>query len=344
MDLVDIDRFLELKNEIPHIDVRSPIEYDHAHIPGCVNIPLFTDDERARIGWTYKHEGQEAATILGESFAEPKIPYYLKTAESISSDKRILVLCARGGLRSLRFAKLLEDAGFEVYRLKGGYKSYRKSVLTFYEKDLSIVILSGRTGCGKTEILKSLAESGEQVLDLEALAHHRGSAFGSIGMESQPSTEYFQNRLSEEIRAFNMEKRIWVEDESLNIGKVLLPANLYEQMSRAPQVLVAMDRESRIDRLCDEYGQLGNNPLIEAIEKIHMRLGDENYRKALNALDNGNLKETASIALGYYDKCYDYSLSKKNRDTLGEIQFNDGDTVKAADIIRSFHTTVLTAE
>lgn len=338
-ELLDIERFLDLKNEIPHIDVRSPIEYDHAHIPGCVNIPLFSDVERARIGWTYKHEGQEAATILGEGFAEPKIPYYLKAAESVSSNKRILVLCARGGLRSLRFATLLERAGFEVYRLEGGYKSYRNSVLSFYKKELSLVILSGRTGCGKTEILKSLAESGEQVLDLEALAHHRGSAFGSIGMELQPSTEYFQNKLFEEIRAFNLDKRIWVEDESLNIGKVLLPANLYEQMSHASQVLVAMDRDIRIHRLCDEYGQLGIDPLIEAIEKIQKRLGDENYRKALNALDNGNLKETASIALGYYDKCYDYSLSKKNRDTLGEIQFDDGDTVKAAEIIRAFHKT-----
>lgn len=334
MELVDVDRFMELKDKVPHIDVRSPIEFDHAHIPGCVNIPLFTDDERAKIGWSYKHEGKETATKLGESFAEPNIPNYLQQAESLTGeDRQILVLCARGGLRSLRFAKLLEDAGFIVFRLKGGYKSYRRSVLASFEKKLSLVILGGRTGCGKTEILERLMESGEQVLDLEALANHRGSAFGSIGMESQPSTEYFQNCLSEEIRNLNPELRIWVEDESLNIGKVLLPAILYEQMSHSPQVHVEMDRDSRIERLCKEYGQLGTSPLVEAIEKIHMRLGDENYRKALKALERSDLQETASIVLRYYDKCYDYSLSKKNRDTLGQVHFDDGDTVKAADII-----------
>ncbi|MDC7235328.1 MAG: tRNA 2-selenouridine(34) synthase MnmH [Spirochaetales bacterium] len=337
MTLIDIEEFHLLKKDIPCVDVRSPVEYTHAHVPGSFSIPLFSDDERARIGTTYKKEGQDRAIVLGERFAEPKIPYYLKEAEELGN--RIIVTCARGGLRSLRFSELLEDKGFEVFRLKGGYKNYRQSVLKSFSKKIPLVVLSGKTGCGKTEILKELQKSGEQILDLEGLAGHKGSAFGSIGLNPQPSNEMFENILSEAIASLDYSRNIWVEDESQNIGRVALPAVLYEQMAASPQVLVRMNRDERIDRLCAEYGDHGSEPLAEGIKRIRKRLGDLNCRTALEALEMNRLAETASIVLSYYDKCYDYSLSKKSRKTLGVLSIDNFDPRRTASRILFLQST-----
>jgi len=333
VETVELDRFLELKERMIPLDVRSPVEFGHSHVPGSVNVPLFSDDERAAIGWTYKHKGQREAVLLGESYAQPKIPRYLEEAEKHSADGAVLVLCARGGMRSGRFSDFLSDHGFSVFRLEGGYKSYRRHVLESFREPLTLVILAGKTGCGKTEILEFLTGRDEQVLDMEALAGHKGSAFGSIGSGEQPSTEFFENSLFEKIRTFRRDRRIWVEDESLNIGKIFLPEEFYDQMKASPQVMVQMDREIRISRLCRDYGQSGSEPLKEGMAKIRKRLGMEQYTKALEALDTGIPAEAASIVLHYYDKCYDYSMELKNRRTLFRIDSNDGDTAAAGERI-----------
>jgi len=195
------------------------------------------------------------------------------------------------------------------------------------------MVLAGKTGCGKTEILGKLSEMKEQVIDLEDLASHRGSAFGTIGYGMQPSTEYFENCLFEIIGHFQSQKRIWVEDESLNIGKIFLPQDFYDQMKEAPQVLVNMDRECRISRLCEDYGQSGSIPLKAGLEKIRKKLGMENYTKAITALDSGQMADAVSIVLGYYDKCYDYSMALKNRRTLFRIESGNGDIEAAASAI-----------
>lgn len=333
MEQIEIDTFNTYRREIPQVDVRSPIEFCHASIPGSENIPLFSDDERARIGWTYKHKGETEATALGESLAVPRIPYYLKQVEGINRDGRILLLCARGGLRSLRFARLLEESGYTVYRLKGGYKSYRQQVLSHFNDTINLVLLAGRTGCGKTQMLNGLKGAGEQVLDLEGLASHRGSAFGGFSGREQPSNEFFENCLSEEIRRLDPDRRVWVEDESQNIGKVLLPGAFYRQMCAAPQYLVDREQSSRIERLCEEYGHIDKPILMENLSKIRKRLGNEDYQKALKALDRGELQRTVTLVLEYYDKCYDYSLSKKSRVTLGEIFLNKRDSETAVEQI-----------
>lgn len=333
VETIEIDKFLEMKESITPVDVRSPIEFDHSRVPGSINIPLFSNEERASIGWTYKHKGQEEAIRLGESYAVPKIPSYLEQAELHSENGEVIVLCARGGMRSSRFSDFLSENGFKVFRLNKGYKNYRRHVLGSFQKKLNLTVLAGKTGCGKTEILEKLSEMKEQVIDLEGFASHRGSAFGTIGYGMQPSTEYFENRLFETIGHFKTQKRIWVEDESLNIGKIFLPQEFYDQMKEAPQVLVNMDRESRISRLCEDYGQSGSIPLKAGLEKIRKKLGMENYSKAVAALDSGRMADAVSIVLGYYDKCYDYSMALKNRRTLFRIESGNGDIEAAASAI-----------
>ncbi len=333
IEQISVTRFADMESQLKVIDVRSPLEFEHAHVPGAVNIPLFTNDERARIGWTYKHKGQDEAIVLGESFANPRIPEYLERAEACVRDGRVIVLCARGGLRSLKFSQLLESRGMSVYRLDGGYKSYRHMVLDSFTQELPLVILGGRTGCGKTDILKELAKAGEQVIDLEGIAEHRGSAFGGIGMDEQPSSEQFENILFETVRSLDHSRKIWVEDESLNIGMVFMPAEFYEVMKTAPLVMVETSLQNRVERLCREYGAAGVEPLRAALDRIRKRLGGESHQKAVGFLEAGDMAGAAAIALGYYDKCYDYSMNEKNRTLLAGIDAKKDDPAKSASMI-----------
>jgi tRNA 2-selenouridine synthase len=334
VELIDMDRFLELSETLTAIDVRSPIEYEQDHIPGSINIPLFSNEERAEIGTAYTHEGPETAVELGERYAEPKIPHYLEQVKSCAREGRVLVLCARGGMRSGRFSEFLAEHGYRPYRLRNGYKGYRRYVQSSFERKLSLIVLGGRTGCGKTDILGEMAGLGEQVLDLEGLANHRGSAFGSVGLGAQPSTRHFENCLFHEILRLDRDKPIWVEDESLNIGKVVLPAPFYDQLQSTELVLIDMDRSQRIERLCRDYGSAGKAPLIEALGKIRKRVGLENHQRALKAIEGDNLPEAVSLVLDYYDKCYDYYQESRNREIRCRITVEDGDMGAAARKIR----------
>ena len=334
VELIEIERFLELSETLTAIDVRSPIEYEQDHIPGSINIPLFSNEERAEIGTAYTQEGPDTAIEIGEKFAGPKIPHYLEQVKPFAREGRLLVLCARGGMRSGRFSEFLAQHGYSPYRLKDGYKGYRRFVQASFQSRLSLLVLGGRTGCGKTDILGELARMGEQVLDLEGLAKHRGSAFGSVGLGAQPSTRYFENCLFHKIRSLNTDKAIWVEDESINIGKVVLPADFYDQLQSTELIQVDMDRQQRIERLCADYGNAGKAPLIEALGKIRKRVGLENYQKALNAIEGNNLSEAVSLVLDYYDKCYDYYQESRNRKILCRIMIEDRDMAETARKIR----------
>lgn len=315
---ISIEEFLHLASEHPVIDVRSPSEYIHAHIPEAINVPLFSDEERAVVGTIYKQDSREAAIKTGLDYFGPKMRKIVEQVEMFTSntthpsEKTILVHCWRGGMRSGGVAWLLDLYGFKVYTLKGGYKAFRNWVLGQFNKEYHLQILGGNTGSGKTYILHELHKKGYQVIDLEGLANHKGSAFGNIGMGDQPSQEMFENMLATSLskKAVNNNK-IWLEDESQRIGHVNVPAGLWQNMNRSTLYFLNIPFEERLDFLVKEYGKLEKERLVNAIIRIKKRLGGLETKNAVNYLIEDNIKESFRILLKYYDKSYLKSLNKK---------------------------------
>lgn len=322
---IGIETFLELSASVPIVDVRSPGEYLHGHIPGSVNIPLFSDDQRAEVGIKYNREGREKAIIKGLDLIGPSMSKKLSEAIAIAHNKKLLVHCWRGGMRSESMAWLFSLGGIEVEILDGGYKSYRNFVLNKLSENRRMIVLGGLTGSGKTEILKYLASTGNRVIDLEGLANHKGSAFGALGQEIQPSSEYFSNLVFNELTKFSASEIVWVEDESLSIGTVFIPEQIYSQMQRAPLIAVLIDIKTRIPRLSAEYSTFPKSDLIASVQKISKRLGGDNTREAVIAIERDDFEKAIEITLKYYDKAYMYGLEKNPGRKVYFIECLSGD-------------------
>lgn len=312
-ELITIESFIDLSVRFPVVDVRAPIEYGQGHIPGAVNIPLFDDHERKVVGTAYKQVNREAAMYAGLEFAGKKLVRLAKEGERISANnKTLLVHCWRGGMRSRSMVWLFETMGIRCYLLEGGYKSFRRYVREVLAGPRKLLVIGGRTGSGKTDILNHLREHGQQVIDLEGLAHHKGSAFGALGESEQPSTEQFENELFRVILALDPHKVTWIEDESRNVGKCVLPRELYSQMRESEIVFLDIDRELRARHLVKAYAMFERDDLRSCIKKIEKRLGGDRTREALRAIDRDDYYQTAMITLHYYDKAYMYSLEKNH--------------------------------
>jgi tRNA 2-selenouridine synthase len=212
--------------------------------------------------------------------------------------------------------------GIKTYSLKGGYKAYRQKALEYFQSPLKLISLSGSTGSGKTEILQEFERQGEQVIDLEELANHKGSAFGGIGLGDQPTTEQFQNDLFEKILSFDRSKRIWIEDESIAVGKIFLPQPFWASMREAPVVKVEVDKAIRINRLVVDYGSADKADLIGAMEKITRKLGGQHFKYAKERLLENDLATTADILLTYYDKAYTKALETRKEKVYKTASFN----------------------
>ncbi len=230
----DITTFLDLAVKTPIIDVRSPSEFSTGHIPGAYNIPLFDDKEREAVGIRYKRDGRIKAIIEGLKLLGPSMHLKLEQALKISKEGRLLVHCWRGGMRSEAMAWLFSLGDIETDVLEGGYKSYRHFVVENLSVNWNMIILGGLTGSGKTHILGYLKDKGHQVIDLEGLANHKGSAFGSLGQLPQPSSENFANLLFDEWKHVDPCQPVWLEDESRNIGTVFMPEEFYLNMQKNP--------------------------------------------------------------------------------------------------------------
>lgn len=317
--------FLKQATCLPILDVRSPAEYAAGHIPGAHSLPLFDNHERAQVGTTYKQIGSHEALLVGLELVGPKMRKIVEQAHQLAPNKEVLVHCWRGGMRSESTAWLLNTAGLSAYTLAGGYKAYRNHLLSSFTKEAGVVVLGGATGSGKTAALHALRERGEQVIDLEALAHHRGSAFGGIGQGTQPTTEQFQNDLYQAWQLLDPAARIWVEDESFSIGNVKLPLEFWEMMQSRPLVLLEVPKAARIQRLVKEYGSLNTLALERAIFTIEKRLGGLRTQNALAALAQGKLTEVADILLEYYDKSYQRSLRKTRTGPIYRVASPVGD-------------------
>jgi tRNA 2-selenouridine synthase len=309
---MDIRDFLDESSLVPVIDVRSPGEFSRGHIPGAINIPLFDDQERAKVGTLYKHEGRHPAILEGLDIAGRKMSEMAEQARQASVNNQLLVYCWRGGMRSESMAWLFETAGIECKLLKGGYKSYRSFLRESLSFPFKIMVLGGMTGSGKTDILQSMADQGQQVVHLEKLASHKGSAFGGIGQAQQPSTESFENQLFTEIRKLNPEKLLWLEDESKTIGSVHIPDELFAQMRAAPLIRIDVAVRERVSRLVDGYACYPKKDLLQALERIRKRFGNQLFLPAKDAIESGNFRLAAELILEYYDRTYLYGLSKRN--------------------------------
>ena len=302
------------------LDVRSPKEFKNGHIPGAVSFPLFTDDERAIVGTLYKQKGKTAAVLKGFEIVGPKLKNFAENALKLTDGKTAFIHCWRGGMRSSSMAVLLQTAGIECRVLEGGYKTYRNHILSEFAKLWKFKVIGGKTGSGKTLVLSELAKLGEQIIDLEALANHKGSAFGRIGELPQPTTEQFGNNLYYALQNLNPEKTIWLEDESHTIGTVFIPTEFYENYRKSPLLVLEIPFEERLNHLVTIYGCYDVAEIKDAFERISRKLGGQHVKAALEFLDNGDLKSAAAIALNYYDKAYMYGL--ENKDTPNIIYFN----------------------
>lgn len=335
-EFLKIEDFISYSARMPVVDVRSPSEYRQGHIPGAVNIPLFDDRERKAVGTTYKQVNKEAAMYEGLEFAGKKLVTLAREGVRIAGKNRsLLIHCWRGGMRSRSMAWLYETMGITCYLLEGGYKSYRNHVREVLAYPLNLLVIGGRTGSGKTAILHELIKSGRQVLDLEGLAHHKGSAFGALGEQEQPSTEHFENELSREIRGLDPDRVTWIEDESRNVGRCVLPAELYSRMREAEMVFLDIARDLRAKHLVGDYARYKREDLKACVLKIEKRLGGERTRDALDAIEQGDFYQTAMLTLHYYDKAYMYSL-EKNHERYHVLSSGVVDPVKNAELLLSY--------
>lgn len=295
----------------PCFDVRSPKEFQHAHIPGAISLPLFSDDERAIVGTAYKQQGKDIAVRLGIKLIGPKLDSLLSEAlEHLGSKKQAKVYCWRGGMRSGFVRYFLDFAGISSVQLKGGYKSYRRFALSTLTKPWRPFVIGGLTGSGKTEVLHALNEVGAQVIDLEALACHRGSVYGELAGCSQPSNEQFENELASKLLQHNLQHPIWVEDESRLIGRCQLPSHVYDAMQQAPLFIISSSKEDRIRRIVSLYSQFPKEQLLAMTQKITKRLGGASTKTVLAFIGQGALADAVRVLLEYYDKAYEHAISR----------------------------------
>ena len=318
-----LEKFRNFKG--PLIDVRSPDEYYKGHIPNSINIPLFDNEERSTVGTIYKKHGREKAVIEGLKFIEKKIEKLLNTffenikLYKIESDNQkndeliIKIYCARGGMRSSSISWLLEKYKFKTLTLEGGYKKYRKWVLDSFMKKWNIVVIGGKTGTGKTRLLKLLDKHLYQTIDLEGIACHRGSTFGGLGMGKQPSNEHFENIIAEKLYFFKNKDYIFVEAESANIGKCKIPHEFFNQMKISKRIELIRSDANRLKELIGTYSIYSQKDLEESVLRIKKRLGPQRTKLAIEAIKKKEWDLVCKCVLEYYDKCYDYEKASKKR-------------------------------
>jgi tRNA 2-selenouridine synthase len=321
---IHIEELMALPAAAPIADVRTPAEFAHGHIPGAVNIPLFSNEERIRVGTTYKQQGREAAILLGFDLTGPRWSGFIRQAQEIAPAKKIILHCWRGGMRSAAMAWALDLYGFEVFTIRGGYKTFRHWVLRQCERPYPLSVIGGMTGSGKTRILARLRETGQQTIDLEDLAQHQGSAYGSLNRLIQPTQEQFENNLAIQLANMDLQRPIWIEDESQNIGKCLLPQPLYTQLRNATLFDLQVPLEERVGALHSEYGGLDKDFLVESTKRIGKRLGTEQTKNAISAIREDRMADFIREVLVYYDKTYLKGLITRDQKNIIPIAASDG--------------------
>lgn len=323
-----LENFWKLREQLPLVDARSEGEFTQSHIPGAINIPILNNAERIQVGTLYKQAGAEKATLKGFELVGPRFHLIQREALRNFPTKKLILYCWRGGMRSQILSWLLTQVGFEIYRLDGGYKTYRNFTYAAVRKSYPLLVLGGKTGAAKTVLLQKLKERGEQVVDLEGLANHKGSSFGAIGQPTQPTVEQFENLLAEQLRVIHLDKALWVENESRRIGQIILPDSFYLQMTQSPRIEIDKTDNERIAHIVSEYAALDQVELSAAVVRLQKRLGGDRTRQALEAIQANQPEIWIPILLLYYDKTYEFDLqrhevSKTIRLNLQGLSFED---------------------
>ncbi len=325
-----IDQFRAASGTL--VDVRTPSEFARGHWPGAINVPLFDDDQRSLVGRAYKQQGRRQAIELGLSLIGPALADLSKalTHAAGGTEQALRMYCWRGGMRSNSMAWLAGLQDHPTLVLEGGYKVYRRWVLQQFERRWPIHLLGGKTGTGKTDLLLALQSLNVAVVDLEGLAHHRGSSFGGLGQPDQPTSEHYENQLAEALVRYGQQgaHQIWLEAESSSVGCCRIPKALFLQMQQAPVLEIRRSLSERIDQLVEVYACQDADELLRATERIHRRLGPQRTQQAIEAIRNQRWRDACRAMLDYYDRCYDHELNQAS--TTSHVDLNGQDAQVAA--------------
>lgn len=342
MKTIGIEEALELENAY-FIDVRSPKEYEEDHIDGAINIPLLDNDERAIIGSLYKQEGKESALTEGYKFVNPKLENLERQLRALGEERNLILYCFRGGMRSGSVTEFAENLGLNVYKLEGGYKSYRNYVLDYLkniEGKFQFVVLHGNTCVGKTDLLKGLEARSLNILDLEDMAKNSGSVFGDIYHEDEKSNQKnFESQIFTKLRAYEKTKdpMVFMESESKKIGRCMLSKEFWDMMQKARHLLVEASLASRVERSVHDYSLKSNNcdkKLISSVHRLKDSLGNEAVRILENRINGKDYAYVAGYLMeNYYDQLYRHSESKYSY----ELSVDSSNIDKALDDIMNWY-------
>ena len=329
------------------IDTRSPAEFALDHIPGAINCPVLDNDERILIGTLYKQESPFTAKKRGAALVAKNIARHLETHfMDMPREWRPLIYCWRGGERSGAFTHILQRIGWKAVQLDGGYQGFRRQVIAELDaaaKQCSFRVICGMTGSGKTRVLHELKLQGEQVLDLEGLANHRGSVLGGDPLEPQPAQKAFETRLWNALRSMDSARIIYVESESKKVGGVHVPDALMERIRDGECIEVRASNATRVAWLMREYQHfLTDTPALES--KLHMlnaRYGKETISAWCQQAREGRFTDLVNdLLVAHYDPSYQSSI-KRNFPRYDTEQFvsldsdSDADFAKVAGAIRA---------
>lgn len=309
--MINIIDYEQLEGDYVLIDLRSPEEYSEFTIPGAVNIPIFDNEERKVIGTVYNHESVEKAKKIGVDYASKRLPVLYEEISKLKKDyEKVVLFCERGGYRSSSLCALLSSIGIGVIKLRGGYKGYRFAVNAALPKlnaQVEYIVIHGYTGTGKTELLKMLEDRGQEVLDLEKYANHRGSLLGDVGLGRHVSQKQFESLVCESLKSRKSDM-VFVEGESSRIGNIVVPHYIMESMKAGRHILAKGSLEIRTRRIVEEYiqGADFNTEILNSLEKLRRNISSKRIEEYKRSIEEGNYSDVArDLMVRYYDPMYE---------------------------------------
>ena len=331
-------KYEDLKNKLHSgdyliIDVRTPLEFAEETVPGAINIPIFTNEERAEVGTAYAHESVDRAKMLGIEAVSRRLPeMFAEILELSKTYPHLVFFCARGGFRSSSIVNLLRSLKIGALKLDGGYKAYRAFINEKLPKEadpVELIVLYGNTGTGKTQVLDALRAQGADVLDLEACANHRGSTLGAVGLGEPNSQKMFESLLYDELskRKTNL---VFTEGESKRIGRSVIPDYIFEKIKGGQHVRVTAPMETRIKNIMADYIYETDDELIEALNHLRKWVGNDSIDRYIAEIRNGDYEVVVEeLMRDYYDPMYEHNP----KNYIFEVENLDAE--KTAKILRA---------